>query len=81
MNAYLEIFRKVVAYAEVAGWLLAHIPVHPSSIVPRFEGQIHGHTHGAAEPKVRGAARYSCVSVELTDFRPITIEEAIITCV
>lgn len=82
MAAYLEIFRKVVAYAEVAGWLLAHIPVHPSSIYPRFAGQIHGHTHGHGPPQAFDSrqpksVRYVSACVEMCDFRPIAIEEAI----
>lgn len=75
MSAYLEIFRKVVAYAEVAGWLLAHIPCYPGSIVDRYKGQIHGHIHGKVLRS--NLALYSNVSVERTDFRPITVEEAI----
>lgn len=86
MSAYLEIFRKVVAYAEVAGWLLAHIPVHPRSIYPRFAGQIHGHTHGHGSPETFDSRRpmsvkYVSACVEMCDFRPITVEEAIRRCV
>lgn len=85
MSAYLEIFRKVVAYAEVAGWLLAHIPVHPSSIYPRYGGQIHGHTHGSGPPEVFDPRRpksvkYVSVCLEVRDFRPISIEGAIGAC-
>lgn len=83
MRAYLEAFRKVSAYAEIDGWLLAHIPLHPSSVRPRFKGQIHGHTHGHGPAvdvlgTVGGcAARYVSACVEMHDFRPVVFEELV----
>lgn len=52
--------------------ILSHIPIHPES-VGRFGINIHGHLH---YNKVDDD-RYVCVSVEHTDWRPITLNEAI----
>jgi calcineurin-like phosphoesterase family protein len=70
MRAYLECFRKVMAYHVLAkDILLAHVPVHPESLTPRYRLQAHGHTHGHT---VNGA--YVNVCVEQVDFRPVTLE-------
>lgn len=52
--------------------ILSHIPLHPES-VKRFGCNIHGHMHGLQldDPM------YYCITVENTDFAPITLEEAL----
>lgn len=50
--------------------LLTHIPVHPSAVP--YEGlNIHGHTHSTCH-----GLPYVNVSVEQTDYRPITLRAA-----
>lgn len=57
--SYAALFSKVMACHEFDNCLLTHIPVHPSQF-PRFELNIHGHTHAATIPDLR----YVPVSVE-----------------
>lgn len=46
MAVYMEIFTSVRAYRILDGdVLLAHMPVHPLSLSPRYRAQIHGHIH------------------------------------
>ena len=62
------------------GLLLTHVPVHPSTLGERRENgyrrlkNIHGHTHTNAEPD-GDTTDYKCVCVELTDYKPVNIEE------
>lgn len=77
MRAYLEVFRKITAYAEVSGWLLAHMPVHSASIVPRFRGQIHGHLHGTSRYRKLNGVPYLNAGAEALNFRPWPIEHLI----
>lgn len=74
MGAYLQCFKKVVSYGEIDGWLLAHMPVHPGSVLPRYKGQIHGHTHGHGSPQ---GSRYLSACLELHDFKPVVFEELV----
>lgn len=74
MQAYLQCFKKVEAYHELDGWLLAHMPVHPGSIHPRYKGQIHGHTHGYGSPI---GAIYVSACLELHDFKPVVYEKLV----
>lgn len=39
-------FEKVLAYRELGGYILSHIPVHPEQF-GRYKGNIHGHLHEA----------------------------------
>lgn len=66
---YLEHFNVVVGAVDVRGFILTHIPVHPSQFT-RFEGNIHGHLHS----KKIDDPRYVCVSAEHTDLRPKPID-------
>lgn len=64
------------------GLLLTHVPVHPTTIgnktnrhdQPYKLKNIHGHTHTNAEPN-GDTKNYKCVCVELTDYKPVNIEE------
>lgn len=52
--------------------ILTHIPIHPESFGRWSVGNIHGHLHARRlEDK-----RYLCVSVEQTEFAPITLDKA-----
>jgi len=76
-------FRELRAYHVMNGMILSHIPIHSDSL-GRFGTNIHGHLH-ANRVMIRGFngkpmgvdARYHCVCVEQTDFRPILFEDVI----
>lgn len=69
-------FRSVRSYWKLDNFVLNHVPVHPDSL-DGFNGNIHGHLHchvvrlsdGSPDP------RYQNVSVEQTDYRPISFWE------
>lgn len=62
------LFASVNVARWVPGFLLTHIPVHPSQLRNRTVN-VHGHLH-----TVRlGDPRYVCVSVEQTDYAPVPL--------
>lgn len=73
---YAEYFEDVVACKVLANAILTHIPIHPGQL-ERFKHNIHGHLHdgfvhvGTHTRVVDG--RYTCVSVERTEFKPILL--------
>lgn len=75
LKEYLQYFRDVRACHVLNGMIFTHIPIHKSSIA-RFGCNIHGHLHAS---RVMDGDRidpdYYCVSVEHTDFAPISLEE------
>jgi calcineurin-like phosphoesterase family protein len=81
---YREHFRELRAYHVMNGMILSHIPIHTESL-GRFGVNIHGHLHSnrVMLPGFGGKitdivdARYHCVCVEQTDFRPILFEDVI----
>lgn len=71
-------------------FILSHIPLHPDSITHRFKANVHGHLHANEvmwdvidDPfekycnTVRSEVdpRYLCVSVEHTNYEPLSFEE------
>ena len=75
MEDYYPRFRDIRGYHVLNGMIMSHVPVHTDSI-ERFGTNIHGHLHanrvmrdGAVDP------RYHNVSVEHTDYAPISLEE------
>jgi calcineurin-like phosphoesterase family protein len=84
LEDYTPYFRDIRGYHVMNGMILSHIPVHESNLY-RFGTNIHGHTHsnrvmmndpfGHRPPMID--ARYQCVCVEQTDFRPILFENVI----
>lgn len=80
---YREHFRELRAYHVMNGMILSHIPLHPESL-GRFGVNIHGHTHTNRVMKrdffsdqLEVDARYHCVCVEQTGFKPILFEDVI----
>lgn len=78
VQAYLAAgFEKVRGTGQwLDGLLLSHYPVHPASL-GRAKACIHGHTHTQhmeTSPHHRDP-RYLNVCVEVTDYRPLTLEE------
>lgn len=88
---YLPYFDDIAAYhvmktPQGGKLIMSHIPIHPESL-GRWGLNIHGHLHANVVMKdewpTKGHTiktpdlRYICVSVEHTNFAPITLEEAI----
>lgn len=80
LEEYTQYFQDVRACVVLQRAILTHIPVHPSQL-ERFHHNIHGHLHSHSvmcerTPAGWGPAedaRYTCVSVEHTDFKPILL--------
>jgi calcineurin-like phosphoesterase family protein len=68
--AGLGLFESVAVAKWLPGFLLTHIPVHPSQL-GRGVVNVHGHLHA----RTVADRRYFCVSVEQTDLRPISLSE------
>lgn len=75
INVYAAVFSQVRACFEFDGCLLTHIPVHPGQF-PRFELNVHGHTHA----HFIDDERYVPVSVEhCAGMSPLPLRELIQT--
>lgn len=66
------LFRSVKVLSQFPGIIMTHVPVHPQ-LLRGATRNIHGHLHGASVPD----ARYICVSMEQTDFRPVLLEDVL----
>jgi calcineurin-like phosphoesterase family protein len=57
-------------------FILSHIPLHPDSVSERFRVNVHGHLH-SHEVMLNEEIdpRYICVSVEHTDYAPISFDQ------
>ena len=80
LSYYSQYFDDIRAYVIKKGFILSHIPIHPSS-VKRFGVNIHGHLHSNSveldnQPGIKDP-RYFCVCVEQTDFKPILLDEVL----
>lgn len=72
-KAYLPFFEDIYGTRKLENMLFSHIPVHPESL--RYDWvNVHGHTHNNTEPLHFGP-RYLNVSIEVTGYRPVSIEE------
>ncbi len=65
-------FKEVAAYRVIDNVICSHIPIHELSLKLQWLGNIHGHIH----ERPSFGPRYLNVSVEQTDYRPITLEDA-----
>lgn len=63
------LFESIGVVKYLPGFLMTHIPVHPSQL-DRRTVNVHGHLHARSldDP------RYLCVSVEQTEFRPVRLD-------
>jgi calcineurin-like phosphoesterase family protein len=66
-------FTKLYGAVEYEQCILTHLPVHTSSVRPRYRFNIHGHIHAA--PKISEA--HICVSIEHIGYAPIAFEELV----
>lgn len=71
-DRYLEHFNKVYGAANLRGYILSHIPVHPGQF-GRFKGNIHGHLHS----KHLDDPRYINVSAEHINLTPVLLDAVI----
>lgn len=69
LKDYLPHFYDIRAYHVLDRIILSHVPIHPESL-SRFRGNVHGHLHNRSV----GDPRYLCVSVEHTDYAPISFD-------
>jgi calcineurin-like phosphoesterase family protein len=65
-----RLFETVTVARWLPGFLLTHIPVHPSQLRGRTVN-VHGHLHSATV----GDPRYRCVSADQTDFAPVPLAD------
>ena len=76
IDDYAAYFDDIRAYHVLNGMIFSHVPVHPASLA-RFGCNVHGHLH-ANRVQIQGGRidpNYYNVSVECTDFAPITLED------
>lgn len=80
LSYYGKFFDDIRAYVCKKGFILSHIPIHPSSLA-RWSINIHGHLHDSSVTVegTRGEldTRYRCVSVEHTNYRPILLDDVL----
>lgn len=85
LKDYLPFFDDIRAYVvkktpQGGKLIMSHIPIHEESL-GRWGLNIHGHLHAHTVKRVSNPSfddtRYVCVSVEQTNFTPITLEEAV----
>jgi calcineurin-like phosphoesterase family protein len=87
LEEYTPYFKDIRGSHPLAGFLLTHIPVHPESL-SRWTGNLHGHLHSNRVMVETGTyykgyygdkvvdPRYLCLSVEHTNFTPVSLEDA-----
>lgn len=68
--ATAKLFASTTVARWLPGFLLTHIPVHPSQLRGRTIN-VHGHLHSATV----GDPRYRCVSADQTDFAPVPLAD------
>lgn len=69
-DKYLEYFDEVYGVRVLEGLILSHIPIHPDCI-ERYGTNVHGHLHA----NVLTDVRYLNVSVEQTNYTPLSLEQ------
>jgi calcineurin-like phosphoesterase family protein len=72
---------KVYNYYILNGYLLSHYPQHLAPMKVAMEkgllkGNIHGHVHSNIDGLDQSI--YKCVSVELTDYKPVLLENMLL---
>lgn len=77
MSTYMEIFTSVRAYRILDGdVLLAHIPVHPASLFPRYRAMVHGHVHNR-DKEYANDPRYLNLCIESVGYTPLEHTEVL----
>lgn len=79
LSYYSQYFQDIRACVPKKGFILTHIPIHPSSL-GRWGFNIHGHLHSnVVEDEYGPDPRYFNASVEKTGFKPILLDEILET--
>ena len=74
MDVYRDAgFQKIKGSHRFERLLMTHFPIHPSSIGPNVLANVHGHIHQNPSPP----GKYINVSVEVTNYEPVPLEELI----
>lgn len=77
LGVYQEYFDKIAGSMEKDGCVITHIPIHTAMLEHRWALNVHGHTHAHFMKNEYGtpSADYVCVSVEQTNYTPISHED------
>lgn len=83
LKDYAPYFYDIGAYRIMDGLIMSHIPIHEESLKERWSANVHGHLHDgrvmmpSLAPDLESVLnpRYLCVSVEHTDYAPISMDE------
>lgn len=70
---YTPWFESIYGTRVFDDMILSHIPIHPESLKMAWTN-VHGHVHSNV-PALHFGVKYLNVSVEVTDYRPLAIEE------
>ena len=73
-KCYLPYFEDIYGVRVFDDMVLSHMPLHPESVKQRWLVNVHGHVHGNV-PALHFGPHYLNVSVEVTGFAPLAIEE------
>lgn len=73
VSEYLQYFEEIYSSRLLDNILLTHIPVHPDSLRVEWTN-VHGHTHNN-QPQGALGTKYYNISVEMTDYRPLTLDQ------
>lgn len=85
-NILSEYFEAILGCEKYKGFILTHIPIHPSELHNRFRGNIHGHIHDNVITKPTWSSitntpinepdlRYINVSCEKTNLKPVSLKD------
>lgn len=88
LKDYQQFFYEFGAYRVFDDLIMSHIPIHEESLKQRWIANVHGHLHdgrvmmdrwvdvgGEMDSYQVAHPRYLCVSVEQTDYSPISMDE------
>lgn len=72
----VEVYKVFKTTGTYDRFVVTHVPLHPDSVT-RWGANVHGHLHSeyVRLPNRKPDPRYLCVSVEHTDFAPISLDE------
>jgi calcineurin-like phosphoesterase family protein len=70
---YTPFFESIYGSRVFEDMILTHIPIHPESLKQKWTN-VHGHVHNNV-PALHFGVKYLNISVEVTDYRPLAIEE------
>jgi calcineurin-like phosphoesterase family protein len=76
MKMLVQAYDDVKPFFSHRNFWFSHCPIHPSEVIHRL-GNIHGHTHQHHVRMENGTfdTRYFNVSVDVTEFKPISFEK------